>query len=152
MISQQEYKARRKKLAAQLPDDSVAVIPAAHEVLRSGDAHYRFRQDSDFYYLTGFNEPDALLVIIAGKDSQSILFNRPRNPAEEQWTGKRLGQDGALQELGVQAAYPLSSIAEELPKLFSGKSAIYYDLGRNLSLEKNQACFIFTKSSGEKRH
>ncbi|HAT6348687.1 TPA: Xaa-Pro aminopeptidase [Legionella pneumophila] len=136
MISQQEYKARRKKLAAQLPDDSVAVIPAAHEVLRSGDTHYRFRQDSDFYYLTGFNEPDALLVIIAGKDSQSILFNRPRNPAEEQWTGKRLGQDGALQELGVQAAYPLSSIAEELPKLFSGKSAIYYDLGRNLSLEK----------------
>lgn len=152
MISQQEYKARRKKLAAQLPDDSVAVIPAAHEVLRSGDTHYRFRQDSDFYYLTGFNEPDALLVIIAGKDSQSILFNRPRNPAEERWTGKRLGQDSALQELGVQAAYPLSSITEELPKLFSGKSAIYYNLSRNLSLEKNQACLIFTKSPGEKGH
>lgn len=135
MISQQEYKARRKNLAAQLPVDSVAIIPAAHEILRNGDTHYRFRQDSDFYYLTGFDEPDALLVIVSGKDSQSILFNRTRNPAEEQWTGKRLGQDGAIQALGVQAAYPIASIAEELPKLLSDKSAIYYSLGRNFPLE-----------------
>ncbi|KGP62982.1 proline aminopeptidase P II [Legionella norrlandica] len=136
MISQQEYMARRKSLAAKLPADSVAIISAAHESLRNGDAHYRFRQDSNFYYLTGFNEPDALLVIISGKEEQSILFNRPRNPPEEQWTGKRLGQDGAVQELGVQMAYPITSIAEELPKLLGGKSAIYYNLGSNLSLER----------------
>lgn len=136
MITQQEYQARRKKLAEQLPTDSVAIIPAAHELLRNGDAHYRFRQDSNFYYLTGFNEPDALLVIISGKESQSILFNRPRNPTQEQWTGKRLGQEGAVRELGMHAAFPMASVAEELPKLFAGKSAVYYALGRNPQVEQ----------------
>lgn len=136
MISQEEYQARRKRLAQQLPEDSVAIIPAAHELLRNGDSHFRFRQDSDFYYLTGFNEPDALLVITGGTESNSILFNRARNPAEEQWTGKRLGQEGAVSQLGMHAAFPVSSISEELPELLSGNSAIYYLLGRNLSLEK----------------
>lgn len=136
MISQEEYQARRKKLAQQLPEGSVAIIPAAHELLRNGDTHYRFRQDSDFYYLTGFNEPDALLVITGGKDSKSILFNRPRNPAEEQWTGKRLGQDGAESQLGIHAAFPVHTIKEKLPELLAGSSAVYYVLARNPSLEK----------------
>lgn len=136
MISQQEYQIRRNKLAQKLPAGSIAIIPAAHEVLRNGDAHYRFRQDSNFYYLTGFNEPDALLVLIAGANTQSILFNRKRNPAEEQWTGKRLGQDGALSELGMHAAFPIDSVEEELPKLLNGKSAIYYALARNPEMEK----------------
>lgn len=136
MISQHEFQERRTKLAQQLPADSIAIIPAAGELLRNGDTHYRFRQDSDFYYLTGFNEPDALLVITAGKDHRSILFNRPRNPAEEQWTGARLGQDGAIKKLGMDAAFPLEGICLELPKLLLGKSAIYYALGRNPELEK----------------
>ena len=136
MITQQEYEARRKKLAKNLPAGSVAIIPAAHEALRNGDAHYRFRQDSNFYYLTGFNEPDALLVLIAGTDGQSILFNRPHNPAAEQWTGKRLGQEGAVTELGMHAAFPVNSIAEELPNLLGGRSAVYYALARNPELEK----------------
>ncbi len=67
MITQQEYQERRQKLAQALPQGSLAIIPAAQEALRNGDSHYRFRQDSDFYYLTGFNEPDALLVLIAGQ-------------------------------------------------------------------------------------
>lgn len=136
MISQQEYQSRRNKLAHKLPQGSVALIPAAHEIIRNGDAHYRFRQDSNFYYLTGFNEPDALLVLIAGVGNQSILFNRLRNPAEEQWTGKRLGQDGAVSELGMQAAFPISSVEEELPKLLNGKSAIYYAFACNPEIEK----------------
>jgi Xaa-Pro aminopeptidase len=136
MITQQEFQARRQKLAEQLPAESVALIPAAKELLRNGDAHYRFRQDSDFYYLTGFDEPDALLVITAGKECKSILFNRPRNPMEEQWTGKRLGQEGALKELGMDAAFPLVSIIDELPKLLSGKTVVYYALGRNPLLEE----------------
>lgn len=136
MISQQEFKARRKKLAQKLPEGSIAVIPAASEALRNGDAHYRFRQESTFYYLTGSNEPDALLVLIAGQEEQSILFNRPRNAAEEQWTGKRLGQEGALTELGMHLAFPLSSIEKELPNLFLDKSIVYYGLARSLELEK----------------
>lgn len=137
MITQHEYQDRRQKLALQLPANSVALIPAASEALRNGDAHYRFRQDSNFYYLTGFDEPDALLVLTSGKDCQSTLFNRPRNPAEEQWTGTRLGQAGALSELGMHAAHPNNNLAEELPKLLSGKTALYYALGRNPQFEKN---------------
>ncbi len=135
MISQQEYQSRRKRLAEKLSKDSIAIIPAAQEVLRNGDAHYRFRQDSNFYYLTGLHEPDALLIITS--DKESILFNRPRNPSEELWTGKRLGQEGAMQQLGMDAAYALEQMDTELPKLFSGKSTIYYALGKNSLLENS---------------
>lgn len=127
MITQKEYQARRRELATRLPADSIAVIPAASEVLRNGDSHYRFRQDSDFYYLTGFNEPDALLLISAGA---SILFNRPRNPVEEQWTGMRLGQDGACKALGVDAAYSIAELKARLPELLMDKQAIYYAIGQ----------------------
>ncbi len=136
MITQKEFQARRKKLAEQLPANSVALIPAGQELLRNGDAHYRFRQDSNFYYLTGLNEPEALLVLINDKEVQSILFNRPNNPSEEQWTGKRLGQDGAIKELHMNHAFPLSAITEELPKLFAGKSTVYYAFGRHKELEQ----------------
>ena len=71
MITQKEYQTRRRDLASCLPPDSIAVIPAASESLRNGDVHYRFRQDSDFYYLTGFSESDALLLISSGKEGES---------------------------------------------------------------------------------
>ena len=133
MITQKEYQARRHALASRLPADSIAVIPAASELLRNGDAHYRFRQDSDFSYLTGFNEPDALLLISA---SESFLFNRPRDPAQEQWTGKRLGQEGACEVLGVTAAYSIETLDTRLPELLMGKHAIYYTVGRYPLWEK----------------
>lgn len=136
MISQQEYQVRRQKLAAQLAEHSIAVIPAAKEAHRNGDTHYRFRQDSDFYYLTGFNEPDAVLMITSGTPSQSILFSRPRNPAEEQWTGKRLGQEGALEHLRMDAALAIHDLTAEFPNLLSGKENIYYSYGKNFCLEQ----------------
>ena len=136
MITQKEYQTRRHELAKRLPPDGIAVIPAATETLRNGDSHYRFRQDSDFYYLTGFNEPDALLVISADHASESVLFNRPRDPAQEQWTGKRLGQEGACATLGIDTAYPLASIDKRLPELLAGKRAIYYVMGRYPLWEK----------------
>jgi Xaa-Pro aminopeptidase len=135
MSAQKEYRKRREQLAQKLPEGSIALIPAAHEVVRNGDAFYPFRQDSNFYYLTGFNEPDALLVIISGLKTESILFNRPHNPQEEVWTGKRLGQKGAIKELGMQAAFPNDALTEELPHLFKGKTAIYYALTRHPQLE-----------------
>jgi Xaa-Pro aminopeptidase len=136
MITQQEYKARRKQLAQHLPAGSIAVIPAAHEAPRNGDTYYRFRQDSNFYYLTGFNEPDALLVLVAGDKDHSILFSRPRNPIEERWTGTRLGQEGAIAELGMSEAFPIASLTEQLPLLLIGKSAVYCAMARNPELEK----------------
>ncbi|MDA9271837.1 Xaa-Pro aminopeptidase [bacterium] len=129
MITQKEYQARRLQLAMRLPSGCMAVIPAANELIRNGDAHFRFRQDSDFYYLTGFNEPDALLLISSGAKSESILFNRPNDALHEQWNGKRLGQDDACRILGVDAAYALDSLDERLPEFFAGKQAIAYSIG-----------------------
>jgi Xaa-Pro aminopeptidase len=136
MITKKEYQARRHELAARLPSNSIALIPAAPDVLRNGDAHYRFRQDSDFYYLTGFNEPEALLVITSGTKSESFLFNRPRNPAQEQWVGKRLGQEGACEVLGVNAAYPITELETHLPDLLIDRQAIYYAIDRSPIWEK----------------
>jgi len=136
MIAKKEYQARRLTLARQLPPDSLAVIPAASEALRNGDAHYRFRQDSDFCYLTGFNEPDALLLITAYPDSQSFLFNLPRDPVQEQWTGHRLGQEGACEVLGVDTAYSLATVDNQLIELLAGKQAVYYTIGRYPDWEK----------------
>ncbi|KTC86859.1 Xaa-Pro aminopeptidase [Legionella brunensis] len=136
MITKQEYQSRRRQLASKLPQGAIAVIPAAQEVLRNGDAHYRFRQDSDFYYLTGFNEPDALLVIVAGDKDESYLFNRPRNPSQEQWTGKRLGQEQACNVLGVSGAYSIEELDAQLPEMLKGKTLIYYAIGRYPFYEK----------------
>lgn len=129
MITVREYQDRRQRLAKQLPKGSLAIIPGASECLRNGDAHYRFRQDSDFYYLTGFNEPDAVLLIVANS-GESVLFNRPRNFSEEQWTGKRLGQDGACEQLGVDAAFAIERLEADLPQWFADKHEIIYPIGR----------------------
>ncbi|CEK09182.1 Xaa-Pro aminopeptidase [Legionella hackeliae] len=136
MITKQEYQSRRQQLAAQLPQGSLAIIPAATEVLRNGDAHYRFRQDSDFYYLTGFNEPDALLIVIAGDKGESYLFNRPRNQALEQWTGRRLGQAEACDILGVNKAYSIDELDEHLPEIIKNKTLLYFAIGRHPAYEK----------------
>lgn len=130
MITVKEYQKRRLALAARLPSNCIAVIPAASESRRNGDTHFRFRQDSDFYYLTGFNEPDALLLIVGGAKGESVLFNRARNPVEEQWTGTRLGQEGACDELGVDSAFPLDCIDTHLPELLADRPSVYYFMGR----------------------
>lgn len=127
----QDYILRRQALAATLKPNSIALIPAAQEQLRNGDAHYRFRQDSDFYYLTGFDEPEALLVICNDPEPKTVLFNRPRDKAQEVWTGRRLGQEGAITTLGVDKAYSLELIAEKLPELLANKEQVYFDLNRS---------------------
>lgn len=126
-----DYQSRRKALAMQLPSQSIAIIPAANDVLRNGDAHYRFRQDSDFFYLTGFNEPDAVLLITSGSESVSVLFNRAKNPEQEQWTGRRLGQEEAIHALGLDEAYPIELLEQKLPGWIENRQAIYYCIGRH---------------------
>tara|TARA_Y100000588_G_C14255576_1_gene925272 strand:- start:23 stop:1327 length:1305 start_codon:yes stop_codon:yes gene_type:complete len=131
MITKEEYMNRRKRVADLLPTHAVAIIPAAREFLRNGDAHFRFRQDSDFYYLTGLNEPDALLVITSKPDCESFLFNLPKNAELEQWTGTRLGQEGAKERLGVTDAFSIDDCSAMLPDFLSNRSAVYTFLGRN---------------------
>lgn len=130
MITVKEYQKRRHLLANQLPKKSVAIIPAGHEQRRNGDSDFPFRQDSNFYYLTGFNEPEALLLIKSADEGTTYLLNRPRNPAEEQWTGKRLGQAEAPSQLKITDAFSIDSLATQLPELMKDCSAIYYSLGQ----------------------
>jgi Xaa-Pro aminopeptidase len=136
MITMKEYKARRQKLAQKLPQGSIAICLSAKEQLRNGDVHYRFRQASNFYYLTGFNEPDAVLLILAGQEGESYLFNNPENLAIEQWTGKRLGQEGARHILGMQEAYPIEELEKRLPDFLANKAAVYYSLGEERQFDK----------------
>ena len=131
-----DYGKRRQALAKQLPDHSVAVIPAGKEMLRNGDADYRFRQNSDFYYLTGFNEPEAVLLIFSNPTNQSVLFTRPRNPNEEQWQGKRLGPEAACATLGVDLAFSIDDLATQLPQFLLDKQTLVYAIGQEWAWDK----------------
>jgi Xaa-Pro aminopeptidase len=124
-----DYQARRHALARLLPTHAIAIIPAASEVIRNGDSHYRFRQASDFYYLTGFNEPDAVLLITSGEQSESILFNRPNDLVAERWMGPRLGLDDAVKMLLVDSAFSIDALTTHLPELLLDKHAVYYPMG-----------------------
>jgi Xaa-Pro aminopeptidase len=109
--------------------DSVAIIPGAREATRSNDTHYRFRQDSDFFYLTGFDEPDSVAVLSnIGGDRRYTLFVRPRDAEREIWDGRRAGVEGAVHMFGADAAYPIDQLKERLANTLCGAETLYYRL------------------------
>ena len=121
---------RRKRLLAQL-GDGVAVLPTAPEKLRNRDAHHPYRFDSYFWYLTGFPEPEAVLVMVGGSKPQSILFCREKNEEREIWDGYRHGPQGACENFGFDAAYPISDFDEKLPELLVDRDTLWYSLGHD---------------------
>jgi len=124
-----QFKQRRDEFMKAI-GDAVAVFPAAPEVIRSNDGHYPYRQDSDFYYLTGFAEPGSVLVIAPKHDkTKTIVFVRPRDRDREIWEGKRLGVEAAAAALGVDAAYPIAELEERLPALLDTADNLYYSWG-----------------------
>ncbi|GAA4895112.1 Xaa-Pro aminopeptidase [Ferrimonas pelagia] len=125
-----DFALHRRTLMAQLPEGAVAVITAAAECTRSNDTEYRFRQDSDFFYLTGFNEPDAVLVLRPGQQPESVLFVRPKDALMEIWHGRRLGADAAAATLGVTQAYGLDQLERELTPLLSDATVLAYRPGQ----------------------
>ena len=136
-ISKQEFARRRKTLMAQMEPDSIAIVPAARETIRNRDVDYPFRQDSDFYYLTGFDEPEAVLVLLPGrKHGQYILFCRDRDPAMELWNGYRAGPEGAVENFGADDAFPISDINDILPGLIEGRERMYYAMGKHQSFDR----------------
>jgi len=120
----------------RMDQKAVAIIPAAREATRSNDTQYRYRQDSDFFYLTGFEEPESIAVIAPNKDQKYTLFVRPRNPEREIWDGKRFGVDGAKSEFGANEAYPVAEFDEKLHDILDGASVLYYRLGVNSELDE----------------
>jgi len=122
---------RRKNVVAKLPTDSIAILFSGSEQRKSGDQSYLFQPDSDFYYLTGFTEPDAVAILIPhGETHEFILFNRPRNLEMEIWNGRRAGQEGACSHYGADRAFSIDELDILLPELLMGKNKIYYPVGR----------------------
>ena len=132
MLDPTLYVQRRTALLNKM-ERGIAIIPTAPEVLRNGDAHYAFRHDSSFYYLTGFTEPEAVLVLVAGNHPQSILFCREKNLEREIWDGHRCGPDAACEQFGVDASYPIAQLDEKLVELMGNQPVLFYPLGVDAS-------------------
>ena len=127
-----EFRKRRKKLMDMLGDDSIAILPAAPEKIRNRDVTYRYRQDSDFYYLTEFAEPEAFIALIPGRrQGEFVLFCRERNPEQEIWHGARAGLEGACDDYGADDAYPITDLDDILPGLLENRERIYYTMGND---------------------
>ncbi|MBT9613829.1 MAG: aminopeptidase P N-terminal domain-containing protein [Burkholderiales bacterium] len=126
------YRERREKLAQQM-GAGVAVIPTAAERLRNRDSHYPFRHDSYFYYLSGFPEPEAVLVMLVTDTVKTILFCREKNTEREIWDGFRYGPDGAREAFGFDEAYPIDQLDAMLPKLLADQPNLFFDLGADPS-------------------
>lgn len=130
LMSARELKKRRDRLMGMMSPGAIALIPGANEKRRNRDIFYPFRQDSDFYYLTGFCEPEALLVLVPGRaQGQEVLFCRDRDPRGELYDGERLGPERAAEALGVDDAFPYSDLEEIVPGLLEGRDRIYINLG-----------------------
>jgi len=131
-IPKSEYARRRKVLMAEMEPNSIAILPAAPMYIRNRDVDHIYRQDSDFQYLSGFPEPEAVIALIPGREhGEYVLFCRERDPARELWDGLRAGQDGAIAEYGADDAFPIGDIDEILPGLIEGRSRVYYAIGSN---------------------
>ena len=130
MITQKEFSRRRRQLMRMMGRNSIAILPAAPAQTRNRDVEHPFRQDSDFQYLTGFSEPDAIAVIIPGRShGEYLLFCRERDPVMETWTGRRSGTRGAVDEFNADDAFPVSDVDEILPGLLENCDRVFYTMG-----------------------
>ena len=138
-----ELAARRSELMRRIGKHGVAIVPAAHEAIRARDTHYRFRQNSDFAYLTGFPEPEAIAVLAPGRgDGEFVMFVRPKDKLRETWDGRRFGPQGARRAFGADQAYDLSEFEERLPSLLSGREVLHYTLGEFPDLDARVAQMV----------
>ncbi|MDH5371072.1 MAG: Xaa-Pro aminopeptidase [Gammaproteobacteria bacterium] len=129
-MNNQEYKRRRKHLMQIMGDDAVAILPAALVRMRNRDAEFQFRQDSDFHYITGFDEPEAVAVLVPGREhGEYILFCRENDKKMETWNGPRAGQDGAIEKYAADDSFPIDDIDDILPGLLENKEKVYYTMG-----------------------
>ncbi|MDA7553987.1 Xaa-Pro aminopeptidase [Gammaproteobacteria bacterium] len=123
------FSERRDLLADKVLEDSAIIVSAASVKSRISDTEYSYRQDSNFYYLSGYEEPESLILIRPNQDKERfVIFCRDRDPLREQWDGFRTGQEGVIQDYGADAAYSINSIDEIMPKLLEGTKNIYFSM------------------------
>ena len=145
------FDARRQRLMRALRGPSgrrhgaVAVFAGGHEQLRNGDVHYEFRQGSTFYYLTGFEEPEAVAVLRPDDERPYVLFVRPRDPERTVWEGERAGVEGAVEDYGADAAYPLDELDRRLPQLLGDAERVYFSLGSDERVEQLVAAAVASR-------
>jgi Xaa-Pro aminopeptidase len=152
MLDPSVYAARREAYMRELGPEAVAVVSSLPERLRNGDAYHRFRQHSDLYYLTGFAEPDATLVIRPGADGERVvMFVRPRDPEKEVWDGRRAGIDGVRERHGADAAYPVAELDDRLWQLVANHEELHYALGLDDEMDLRIAAAIARLRGTEKR-
>ncbi len=132
-----EHAKRRSRLLKQMGPNSMAILPTATEKIRNRDVHYPFRPDSDFFYMTGFSEPEAVMVLVKEKSkSRFILFCRQRDRDREIWDGHRFGPEGAIEHFDADEAYEIAQLHDKLGEWMSGVDQIYYSLGHDLEFDQ----------------
>lgn len=123
-----EFSERRRRVLEAL-GSAVLILPSAPAAIRNNDVEHEYRQDSDFYYLAGFDEPDSVLVLSGASEKPFTLFVRARDPEREVWDGARAGVEGAVSTFGADHAHPVAELAQKLPELLQNKSRLYYRIG-----------------------
>ena len=143
---------RRQRLGANLPPNAAIVIAGASTQYRNADSSYAFRQDSNFWYLTGFNEAEATLVVLTdnSKTAKSIAFVPEKDKLKEIWDGYRAGPEGAIKDHGFDEAYNNSEINDQLPELLKGRDRVFYPVGKNAGLDQNIIEWIKTAKSKDR--
>lgn len=142
-LSQPAFAQHRRKLMASMPPNSIAIIPAAPVRVRSRDTDYHYRQSSDFYYLSGFEEPEALIVLVPQRpEGEFIIFCRPKNKQMEIWEGVMAGPDGALEQYGADQAFAIADADTQIPQLLDGCEQVYYALGQEESFDRKMMTWL----------
>jgi len=137
VIGRAEFAKRRRRLMDAMGEGGIAIVPAAPMRMRNRDVEHPYRQDSDFQYLTGFPEPEAVAVLAPGREhGEFVLFNRERNPAAETWVGPRAGQQGACEIFGADDSFPTADIDDILPGILETRSRVYYAMGCNPEFDR----------------
>src|SRR5262245_23373811 len=127
--------ARRRARLLESIGSGGLLLPAAPRSFRNADVEHEYRQDSDFHYLTGFDEPESVLVLVPKSENPFVLFVRPRDPERETWDGPRAGVEGAVSQFGASAAFDIAELDQKLPELLQNSARLFYRLGRDRSFD-----------------
>jgi Xaa-Pro aminopeptidase len=151
-IARDEFARRRRQLMRIMGRDGIAIVPAAPVRQRNNDVEYPYRQDSDFFYLTDFEEPEAVAALIPGREhAEYVLFVRDRDPERETWDGRRAGTEGAIRDYGAQDAFPIGDIDEILPGLMENRARVFYAMGTHPEFDQRVVGWLNTLRAQARR-